>query len=107
MAFDQSRFESANVQGAFGPRREHLAALDAALCKRRKVLCGVVVRDGMPLLRVTAPGAALRALEVDCEQGADGWVFTRADTKEPLGPVSDLAVVADRVAESLTGGAIR
>lgn len=107
MDFDQVRFAQANVRGAFGLRRRYLAALDAALCERREALCGVVVRDGVPLLRVTLPGAALRVIEVDCEQGTDGWVFTRADTKEPIGPVSDPAAVAGRLAEALNRRTVR
>jgi hypothetical protein len=48
MGFDRARFDAANVRAAFGPRRLHLAALDAVLCTRRELACGVVQRDGVP-----------------------------------------------------------
>lgn len=107
VGFDRGRLEAADVAGAFGPRRMHLAALDAELCKRPDVLCGLVARDGVRVLRVMASGAVLRAVEVDCREDPTGWVFTRADTGEPIGPAGDPVAVAARIVQVLTGRAAR
>jgi len=101
VGFDRKQFKAANVTGAFGPRRVHLAALDAELCRRPGLLCGLVERDGLRVLRVMLEGAALRAVEVDCRGKPGGWVFTCADTGKPLGAVDDPAAVADRVIDVL------
>lgn len=107
MGFDRARFAAANMAAAFGPRRGHLAALDAELCRRPGLLCGLVERGGVLLLRVMVQGAALRAVEVNCGQNAEGWVFTWAGTGEEIGPVTAPAAVADRVVQALSGGAVR
>ncbi|SEG83196.1 hypothetical protein SAMN04489712_115168 [Thermomonospora echinospora] len=108
MGFDRARFEAANVRVAFGPRRLHLAALDAVLAGRQELACGIVARSGVPMLTVVAVGAAHRPVEVGCDYLNGAWLFTWADSGKPIGPVTDLARVADQVAAALTGnGAAR
>ncbi|HEX6041357.1 hypothetical protein [Longimicrobium sp.] len=108
MGFDRARFEAANVRVAFGPRRLHLAALDAVLCGRRELACGIVARGGVPMLNVVAMGAAHRPVEVGCDHLDGAWSFTWADTGRTIGPVDDPVTVADRVAAALAGnGAAR
>jgi len=107
LGFERERFKAANVAGTFGPRRGHLAALDAELCRRPGLLCGLVERDGLRVLRVMRQGAASHAVEVSCREEAGGWVFTWADTGGEIGPVSDPEAVADRVTAALTGRVVR
>jgi len=107
LGFERERFKAANVAGAFGPRRGHLAALDAELCRWPGLLCGLVERDGLRVLRVVREGAASRAVEVSCREETGGWVFTWADSDEALGPVTDPEAVADRVTAALTERVVR
>ncbi|WP_119732197.1 hypothetical protein [Thermomonospora amylolytica] len=107
MGFDQERFAAANVAGAFGPRRLYLAALDAVFVARRGLGCGVVVREGGPVLRVVAEGAAGRAVEVGCDFLDGRWWFTWADSGRTIGVVEDPRAVADEVVRVLRVEAAR
>ncbi|WP_119727096.1 hypothetical protein [Thermomonospora amylolytica] len=107
MGFDRERFAAANVARAFGPRRLYLAALDAVFIARGGLGCGVVVRDGGPVLRVIAEGAADRAVEVGCDFLDGRWWFTWADSGRTIGAVDDPRAVADEIARTLQVEAAR
>lgn len=77
--------------------RAHLERLAEALQRRGR---HAALGDRTPHLRVSNPAAPVMAETVRCEQTPNGWQYMWS-WRTPIGPVEDVEVVADAVANVL------
>jgi hypothetical protein len=80
------------VDSAFGARRLHLAALDAAIvADPHGLACGVVRRgQALPVLRVICEARPGRSVEVGSNRVAGRWWFQVEPGGEGVTPVDDV-----------------
>ncbi|MGI5208742.1 hypothetical protein ACQEU6_45150 [Spirillospora sp. CA-108201] len=98
-----------DLASAMGERGLHLAALDAVVSEWGGPLrCGLVSRDGVPMLHVVSTVDESRWMDVDCEPVGGVWWFLRAGCGEGIVPVAEVAdapAVLVRVVKRHAGGA--
>jgi hypothetical protein len=103
MSFDkprQARF-SADQLMPQGERRSSLAALDEAVREHGGMSCGIVPREGTPVLHVINSELPSRSTEIGCDYVDQDWWFTWAKTGDTLGLAEDPAGAAQAVAADL------
>lgn len=100
MTTSNVRPEAAQLQRAFGSRRLHLAALDAAVQSKPELASGIVLRDDLPMLNIISTVNPTRMTEVGCEFADDDWWYTKDGEK--LGRVDDREQVTDQLADLLS-----
>jgi hypothetical protein len=91
----------ASLNAAFGSRRLHLAALDAAIvADPHGLVCGVVSgRRAVPVLKVALEDRPVRVVEVGCNQVGGRWWFQVEPGGEGITPVDEV----ERAPEVLAG----
>ena len=86
---------------AMSGRRPFLTALDEAVRKRGGMSCGIVARDGTPVLNVISTESPSRFTEIDVDLIAGTWMFTWVPTGEPIGAANSLTETAETIARAL------
>jgi hypothetical protein len=82
MSFDSPRHAKAPADQPVltSERRGHLTTLDEAMVARGGMSCGVVPRDGVPVLHVINAVLPRRSVEVGCDFVDGAWWFIWAET---------------------------
>ncbi|MFC6880169.1 MULTISPECIES: hypothetical protein [Actinomadura] len=75
-------------------RRSYLSALEAAVGEHGGMSCGVVPREGTPVLHVINAELPGRWVEVGCDYVDGAWWFVWDCTGQTIGTVDDSAGVA-------------
>ncbi|TDD83949.1 hypothetical protein [Actinomadura rubrisoli] len=84
-----------------GERRSFLNELDAAVRRHGGMSCGVVPREGSPVLLVINAEVPRRSVEVSADFVDRCWWFTWAESGATIGTVDDVDGVADVVGRAV------
>jgi hypothetical protein len=103
MSFDRPRPAGvpADQPMPTGERRSFLTKLDEAVREHGGMSCGIVPRQGSPVLHVINSEWPSRSAEVGCDYVDRDWWFTWAATGDTIGPASDPKGAADVLAVEL------
>lgn len=82
-------------------RRTFLTVLDEAVRSKPGMACGIVARDGVPVLHVINSEMPRHAAEIGADYTDGDWWYTWVQSGDTIGPVDDPDGVADVIAHTL------
>ncbi|MEU5992270.1 hypothetical protein ABZ806_25145 [Spirillospora sp. NPDC047418] len=82
-------------------RRPFLTALDEAVRKHGGISCGIVARDGTPVLYVINTESPGKFTEIGADFIAGAWVFTWAATGRTISAANTPTAAADTIAHAV------
>jgi hypothetical protein len=86
---------------AMSGRRPFLTALDEAVREQGGMSCGIVPRDGTPVLYVLNTESPSRFTEIGADFIRGTWMFTWAPTGETIGAADSPTQTAETIARAL------
>ncbi|GLW67464.1 hypothetical protein Arub01_57070 [Actinomadura rubrobrunea] len=104
MSFDRGRHAATTDRPTpHNRRREHLAALHAAIQVRPDMDGRLVQQRGVSWVNVSRYGKPRRAVNVSCDYRNGGWWFCWLADGSPIARVEDVAGCIDRLTRELNG----
>ncbi|MBA9002630.1 hypothetical protein [Thermomonospora cellulosilytica] len=103
MSFDKGRHAAGKGEEPVltSDRRIFVRALDEAVRSRPGVACGIVTRQGIPVLHAINSEMPSHSVEVGADYVGGDWRYTWARTGDAIGPVDDPESVADAIVAAL------